>query len=123
MERLRVEGSMIDADIIPFAPPNERIPLPSYGMVARIQNLVANSYGVDQTSMRSPSRNRDDAWPRQVAMYLARKITGKSFPNIGREFGNRDHSTVMFAMQAVEKRMDADPIYRGDVEALRAALR
>lgn len=111
----------MNAQVIPFICA-DRIPLPSFGMVARIQNLVANSYGVPQSSMRSDSRKRDDAWPRQVAMYLARDITGKSFPVIGREFGDRDHTTVMFAIEQVEKRMASDPIYRADVEALKDAL-
>lgn len=110
----------MSAVVIPF--PAERIALPSFGIIARIQNLVANSYGIPPEAMRSESRVRDDAWPRQVAMYLARSITGKSFPCIGREFGNRDHTTVMFAIDQVEKRMAQDPIYRADVEALRAAL-
>ena len=111
------------ADVIPFAPTRERVPLPSFGMVARIQNLVANSYNIPQDRMRSASQEREYAWPRQVAMYLARQVTGKSFPVLGREFGNRDHTTVIFAIAAVERRMAADPIYRADVDALREALR
>lgn len=113
----------MSAEVIPFARPAERVPLPSLGRIARIQNIVANSYGVPQDSMRSESRKRDDAWPRQVAMYLCREMFGFSLPKIGREFGHRDHTTVMFAIHAVERRMSADPIYRADVEALRGALR
>lgn len=113
----------MSAQVIPFAHPSERIALPSLGRIARIQNLVANSYGVPQDSMRSESRKRDDAWPRQVAMYLCREMFGVPLPKIGREFGHRDHTTVCFAIKQVEKRMAADPIYRADVEALRGVLR
>ena len=111
------------AEIIPFALPAERIHLPSFGMVKRIQDLVANSYGIPSESMRSECRLRVYAWPRQVAMYLARQITGKSYPCIGREFGNRNHATVIHAVRAVELRMAVAPLYRADVEALREALR
>lgn len=92
------------------------------GKIARIQCLVASSYGISRDAMRSSSRLPRDVWPRQVAMYLARQITKKSFPCIGREFGHRDHSTVIHALKAVEQRVAADLVDRADVEALREAL-
>lgn len=110
------------ASVLLFAPPCERIPLPSMGRVARIQNLVANSYNIAPESMRSQSRARLDAWPRQVGMYLCRQVYGMALPKIAREFGNRDHTTVVYAVRQVQNRMAADPIYRADVEALRKAL-
>jgi hypothetical protein len=55
-------------------------------------------------------------------MYLAREMTPKSYPNIGRCFGNRDHTTVMHAIAAVEARMGADRFTAIDVEALRARI-
>jgi chromosomal replication initiator protein len=55
-------------------------------------------------------------------MYLTRELTDHSLPSIGRYFGNRDHTTVLYAIRAVEKRMASDPVYRGDVEALKGAL-
>jgi chromosomal replication initiator protein len=96
-------------------------PLPSLGEVARIQNIVALSYGLAPEDMRSKAMDRAIAWPRQVAMYLAREITGKSTPCLGRMFG-RDHSTIIFSAKAVEQRMKTDPIYRADVEELRRRI-
>jgi chromosomal replication initiator protein len=55
-------------------------------------------------------------------MYLTRQLTKRSLPCIGRAFGHRDHTTVLYAIRSVEKRMEADPLYRADVEALRKAL-
>lgn len=106
--------------------PVEPVLLPSmqqYRPIARIQAVVAASYRIDLDHMKSDARWRSVSWPRQVAMYLAREITGKSLPCIGHLFGNRDHTTVIHAIAAVEKRMSEDPIYRADVEVLREALR
>lgn len=106
--------------------PVNAVPLPSMRMICRIahiQAVVAKSYGIHLTHMKSDARFRSVAWPRQVAMYLARELTGKALPCIGREFGKRDHTTVMYAIKAVQKRMDDDTLYRADVEALREALR
>lgn len=88
-----------------------------------IQAVVADSYGVSRQSMTSPSRFRAVAWPRQVAIYLARETTDLSLKRIGHFFGDRDHSTVFAAIHAVEKRMADDPDYAADVAALREAVR
>lgn len=101
------------------------VPLPSLlpcHNIARIQAIVAVSYGIRPEHMTSVCRWREVAWPRQVAMYLAREITGKPLPHIGRQFGGRDHTTVIHAIKAVEKRMAEDALYWADVEALREAL-
>lgn len=90
--------------------------------ISRIQTIVALSYDLNPALMPSPVRWRKAAWPRQVAMYLTRELTDHSLPSIGRYFGNRDHTTVLYACRAVEKRMAADPLYRADVETLREAL-
>lgn len=120
------------ASVIPFAGPAwddvqaVAVPLPSMQRlrpIARIQATVAMSYGMRPEHMKSRCHWRDVAWPRQVAMYLCRELTSFSTPMIGRHFGNRDHTTVIYAMKAVEKRMADDPLYRADVEALRKALR
>jgi chromosomal replication initiator protein len=102
---------------------NLAIPLPSRtcGMVALIQATVADSYGIARDRMKSAARDRPVAWPRQIAMYLARELTGFSLPSIGRMF-NRDHTTVMYAIRQVEARIAYDPEQRADVRALREAL-
>lgn len=102
------------------------VPLPSrtepLAPVAQIKAVVAASYGISLLHMEGPSRNRKHAWPRQMAMYLARQLTDKSLPAIGGYFGHRDHTTVIHAIRAVEGRMARDARYRGDYEALLTAL-
>jgi chromosomal replication initiator protein len=90
--------------------------------IARIQATVALSYDIPPDSMKSAVRNRAVAWPRQVAMYLSHELTKHSLVLIGRLHGLRDHSTVIYSIRAVEKRMADSPIYQADVEALRRAL-
>jgi chromosomal replication initiator protein len=71
--------------------------------VARIQESVSFYYGLPVSEMTSQRRSRSVARPRQLAMYLAKELTCKSLPNIGRLFGNRDHSTVIHAIKQIEK--------------------
>ncbi len=92
-----------------------------FGAVARIQDIVSAYYDVDPDSMCSERQDREVAWPRQVAMYLAREITGKSYPAIGRMF-DRDHSTVISALRAVEDRQTTSPTLRADIEYLRGMM-
>lgn len=89
--------------------------------IARIQTIVANYYGVDVAQMAA--KNKRDAWPRQVAMYLARKLENTPpFKEIGRNFGGRDHSTIMHGVALVERRIASDPERAQDIEAIRKAL-
>ena len=81
-----------------------------------IQEAMAAFYKLEPIEMVSERRGREVAWPRQEAMFLARKLTPLSLPRIGQLFGNRDHTTVMHALAAVEKRIT------GDVGRTREAL-
>ena len=90
--------------------------------VARIQRVVAAFYEIDVSEMRSARRGREVAWPRQIAMVLAKELTPKSLPEIGRLFGGRDHTTVLYALKAVAKRAGADPDTAQDLRELRARL-
>src|SRR5690349_5074045 len=87
--------------------------------VADVQRAVAGHYGLPIEAMVEPdgqgARNRRKVYPRQVAMLLALRLTEQGPTNIGRRFG-RDHSTVLHACEAVEKRSKNDP-------QLRTALR
>lgn len=94
----------------------------SFKPTTQIQELVAVSYGLHPSCMTAKTRYREHAWPRQVAMFLTRELTGRSLPEIGRVFGGRDHSTVIHAIRAVKARMERDPALRADVDALRKAL-
>ena len=95
--------------------------LPSRMFVSRIQATVAEAYGISLDHMTSPDRHQSVAWPRQVAMYLARETTHHTLPRIG-QFFKRDHTTVIHAIRTVERKTAADPLRRADVEALREAL-
>ena len=66
-----------------------------------IQRKVANYYSIKPEDMSSSLRARRVARPRQVAMYLCKRLTSRSLPEIGRQFGGRDHTTVMHALKKI----------------------
>ncbi|HEY0205081.1 MAG TPA: helix-turn-helix domain-containing protein, partial [Acetobacteraceae bacterium] len=72
--------------------------------------------------MSSARRARAVARPRQVAMYLAKQLTSRSLPEIGRKFGNRDHTTVMHAVKVVAELIETDADFSERVELLRRML-
>jgi chromosomal replication initiator protein len=77
--------------------------------VEAIQELTAEAFGVTRDELLSSSRAARLAWPRQVAMYLAREHTGETLPAIGRSFGGRNHTTVMHACRRTADRLANDP--------------
>jgi chromosomal replication initiator protein len=89
--------------------------------VRRIRETVAAYYDVSLQAMLSDRRARSIARPRQIAMYLAKELTPKSLPCIGREF-NRDHTTVMYALRQVERLRLIDGDIADDIDALRERL-
>jgi hypothetical protein len=91
-------------------------------LISGIQTVVASHYRIPVQEMVSDRKSRESARPRQVAMYLARKLTPKSLPEIGRRFGGRDHTTVMHAIRQVEKLIATDPDVADEVAALRMCL-
>ncbi|MEM7197083.1 MAG: chromosomal replication initiator protein DnaA, partial [Pseudomonadota bacterium] len=70
--------------------------------VERIQRVISDYYAISQADMLSKRRNRNLVRPRQVAMYYTKQLTSRSLPDIGRRFGDRDHTTVMHALRKVE---------------------
>jgi len=90
--------------------------------VDEIQQRVAAHYNIKLAEMSSPRRARSVARPRQVAMYLAKQLTTLSLPQIGKRFGNRDHTTVMHAVSRVGELMTRDAVFAEDVELLRRML-
>jgi chromosomal replication initiator protein len=90
--------------------------------IEEIQRKVADHYNIRLTDMSSARRARNVARPRQVAMYLAKQLTQRSLPEIGRRFGNRDHTTVMHAVSRVAELMAADAGFAEDVTLLRKML-
>lgn len=87
-----------------------------------IQRRVAEHYRLKLGDLLSPRRARDVARPRQVAMYLAKQLTPRSLPEIGRRFGGRDHTTVMHAVKRIEELRATDPELDRDINLLRRAL-
>lgn len=87
-----------------------------------IQRKTAEFYKLDVKDFHSPQRARRVARPRQVAMYLSRKLTTRSLPEIGRRFGGRDHTTVLHACRRIEALIDEDPLFRQEVDFLSQML-
>ncbi len=90
--------------------------------IQEIQKRVAEHWNIRVSEMSSARRARNIARPRQVAMYLAKQLTSKSLPDIGRHFGDRDHTTVMHAVSRVTELISQDNAFAEDVELLRRML-
>jgi len=90
--------------------------------IEEIQKRVAEHYNIRLAEMTSARRARMVARPRQVAMFLAKQLTQRSLPEIGRKFGGRDHTTVMHAVSRVTELMQSDLSFAEDVELLRRML-
>ena len=88
-----------------------------------IQKTVAEHYALKQADLISERRARAVARPRQVAMWLAKQITTRSLPDIGRRFGGRDHTTVLHAVRRIEQLKAEDPVLARDVDMLLRKLR
>ncbi|WP_354699746.1 Chromosomal replication initiator protein DnaA [Paraconexibacter sp. AEG42_29] len=91
--------------------------------VGAIQDLVCQTFSLTRTELLSPGRSARLAWPRQVAMYLAREHTAETLPAIGKQFGGRGHTTVMHAVKATTKRIATDREAYDAVHTLSAQLR
>lgn len=91
--------------------------------VDQIQKAVAEHYQLKQADLISERRARVVARPRQVAMWLAKQITTRSLPDIGRRFGGRDHTTVLHAVRRIEALKGEDPMIARDLEVLLRKLR
>ena len=74
-----------------------------------IQDVVATYFNLRVEDLKSQRRTRNVAYPRQIAMYLSRKLTDMSLPKIGEEFGGRDHTTVIHAYEKIAKKIKEDP--------------
>jgi chromosomal replication initiator protein len=90
--------------------------------IDEIQRKVAEHFNLRVADMYSERRARAVARPRQVAMFLAKSLTQRSLPEIGRKFGGRDHTTVMHAVKKVEELMASDHGFAEDIELLRRTL-
>ena len=87
-----------------------------------IQKKVAAFYGISQADITGKKRVKNIVIPRQIAMYLARELTDNSLPKIGKEFGGKDHTTVLHAIDKIEKLLDSDAKLKADIDQLRRDL-
>jgi hypothetical protein len=97
-------------------------PKSSEGPVAHIQRVVAHYFGIPLREMTSARRSREVARPRQVAIYLARELTPFSLPMIGKLFGNRDHTTILYAIRKIGDLDENDPLMSLDINNLLGEL-
>ncbi len=88
-----------------------------------IQKQVAEHYNVRVSDMHSNRRLRVVARPRQIAMYLSKKLTSSSLPEIGRKFGGRDHTTVMHGVKKIEELLTQDAAFAEDLYMLENILK
>jgi chromosomal replication initiator protein len=91
--------------------------------IPRIQEAVSERFGVTLDELVSPRRSQTVAYPRQVAMYLSRELTDSSLPKIGREFGGRDHTTVIHATQKITRLIREDRSVYNLVQELTARIK
>ena len=90
--------------------------------IDKIQNTVSSFYNIQLNEMLSQRRSRPLARPRQVAMYLSKKLTTRSLPEIGRRFANRDHTTVIHAVKTIDRLSEKDEEMRKNIEQIKGIL-
>lgn len=90
--------------------------------IDEIKKRVCEYFGVKVKELDSAKRVKSITRARQVAMFLAKELTDKSFPNIGAEFGGKDHTTVLYSVNKVKTYLETDESYKSDVDTLRASL-
>jgi chromosomal replication initiator protein len=90
--------------------------------ITEIQAAACEHFGLSTEELLSSARAPRIAWPRQVAMYLARELTDESLPAIGRHFGGRDHTTILHACRRTSARIAEDPLAREAVEKLQLTI-
>ena len=90
--------------------------------VDKIQNVVSNFFNISLSEMLSQRRSRPLARPRQIAMYLAKKMTTRSLPEIGRRFANRDHTTVIHAVKTIGRLSEQDDEMKKNIMQIKSIL-
>lgn len=87
-----------------------------------ILRIISRHYGVSKHDLLSQRRHRSVVWPRQIGMYLAKHLTARSLPEIGRRFGGRDHTTVLHAIRKIEGEITKNPHLGDELEELKRLL-
>jgi chromosomal replication initiator protein len=91
--------------------------------LSEIQKQVGKRYGITVEQMKSEKRSSKIVFPRQVAIYLSRELTGESLVNIGRSFGGRDHTTIIHACRKIDQSLKSDPDLFRDLNELKQGFR
>jgi len=90
--------------------------------IEAIQKTVAQFYKINVSDLKSPKRVKSLAYPRQIAMYLCKKLVRASFPEIGGKFGGKDHTTVMYACKKIEQLLENDSNLRREVGMIEKSI-
>jgi chromosomal replication initiator protein len=90
--------------------------------VEDILRIVSRHFAVSKADILSDRRHRSVVRPRQIGMYLAKQLTSRSLPEIGRRFGNRDHTTVLHAIRKIDREMGDNPHLKEEIEELKRQL-
>ena len=119
-----LSGQPINVDlaesVLEDSPPTKGVTSAS---VAGIQSAVASHFGLTVAELISPSRTARIAWPRQLAIFLARELTNASLNEIGEAFGGRNHATVLYACRRVAERLVTDQQAKNDIEEISDSVR
>jgi chromosomal replication initiator protein len=90
--------------------------------IDEILKVISRHFGVSRSDLLSERRHRSVVWPRQIGMYLAKQLTSRSLPEIGRRFGGRDHTTVLHAIRKIETHLSADTRLQAELDELKKLL-
>lgn len=107
---------------VPKELPTEFSTIARIPTLQEIKQVMCAKHGLDPTEIVSECRERRIVWPRQVGIYLARKLTTASFPRIALHFGLKDHTTAMAAYRKVRNLRDADQELNAEIAALECKL-
>lgn len=91
-------------------------------LIAQVIVATCEFYGLSPEELASKNREGETVRARQIAMYVARKMTGRSYPEIGRQIGGFDHSTVVHAYRKIEGLLETNPEVRTDVDSVAGAV-
>jgi hypothetical protein len=108
----------------PVETPPSAVPVPWIGRVdiKRITEAVSDHFGITRRDLYSRRRTKEIVLPRQIAMYLAKTVTLKSLPEVGRRIGGRDHTTVLHAVRKIEAAVLTDPEMAARIDAIKESM-
>ncbi len=90
--------------------------------IDEILKVISRHFGVSKSDLLSERRHRSVVWPRQIGMYLAKQLTSRSLPEIGRRFGGRDHTTVLHAIRKIETHLSGDSRLQAELDEIKKLL-